>query len=228
MTTLDKDRHNNLHFATSPRRTSTGVFHGQFKGAYNEKEWIEIQKNTFTNWCNVQIEPYGIQITADSFGEAFSDGLVLVYLVESISTKKVGRYYKNPKLYAQKLENIEAALRLLKSDGMKLVNIGNEDIANGNVKLILMLLWRLILNYQISSSASSSGKQLLLLWLKNAIPDMDIRNVTTDWNDGVALSALNEFCQPGLSPNYKSLVPEARLHNTSAAMDAAEKNFKIP
>ena len=52
--------------------------------------------------------------------------------------------------------------------------------------------------------------------------------MTTDWNDGVALSALNEFCQPGLSPNYKSLDPEARLHNTSAAMDAAEKNFKIP
>jgi len=41
-----------------------------------------------------------------------------------VSTKKVGRYNKNPKLYAQKLENITTALKLLESDGIKLVNIG--------------------------------------------------------------------------------------------------------
>lgn len=229
MTTVDREQRNSISLATSPRRTSTGQYHikGSLNVAQNEKEWIEIQKTTFTNWCNVQIEPYGVQITGD-FAEAFSDGLILVYLVESISTKKVGRFFKNPKLTAQKLENIEAALRLLKSDGIKLVNIGTEDIANGNMKLILGLLWRLILNYQISSSGSASGKQMLLLWLKNAIPDMEIRNVTTDWNDGVALSALNEFCQPGLCSNYKSLNPDDRLHNTSEAMDTAEKNFKIP
>ena len=55
------------------------------------------------NWVNVQVEPYGVQITGD-LDEAFADGLLLVYLVESISTKKVGRYNKNPKMYAQKLE----------------------------------------------------------------------------------------------------------------------------
>ena len=75
------------------------------------------------NWVNVQVEPYGVQITGD-LDEAFADGLLLVYLVESISTKKVGRYNKNPKMYAQKLENITAALKLLESDGIKLVNIG--------------------------------------------------------------------------------------------------------
>lgn len=113
----------------SPRsptgRPSSGQF--SFKGslyvARNEKDWIEIQKNTFTNWCNVQIQPYGVQITGD-LASAFEDGLTLVYLVESISTKKVGRYNKNPKLYAQKLENITTALKLLESDGIKLVNIG--------------------------------------------------------------------------------------------------------
>lgn len=119
------DRRESLSVATSPRRPSSGQF--SFKGslyvAHNEKDWIEIQKNTFTNWCNVQIEPYGVQITGD-LAEAFEDGTLLVYLVESISTKKVGRYNKNPKLYAQKLENITAALKLLESDGIKLVNIG--------------------------------------------------------------------------------------------------------
>ena len=65
---------------------------------------------------------------------------------------------------------------------------GNEDIANGNVKLILGLVWRLILHYQISSSGSASGKQLLSLVAQKTLSrDMDIRNLTTDWNDGLAL-----------------------------------------
>ena len=106
--------------------------------------------------------------------------------------------------------------------------VGNEDILNGNLKLILGLIWRLILHYQISSSGSASGKQLLITWLRSAIPDMDIKNVTTDWNDGIALNALMEFCKPGLCPNYKSLKPENRLENVRQAMDAAEKEFGIP
>ena len=125
-TTIDRDRQSSLSaHATSPRRPSSGQFsfRGSLYVAQNEKDWIEIQKNTFMNWVNVQVEPYGVQITGD-LDEAFADGLLLVYLVESISTKKVGRYNKNPKMYAQKLENITAALKLLESDGIKLVNIG--------------------------------------------------------------------------------------------------------
>lgn len=123
-TTIDREQ-SSIKSPRSPSKANTGQF--SFKGslyvARNEKDWIEIQKNTFTNWCNVQIQPYGVQITGD-LADAFGDGLTLVYLVESVSTKKVGRYNKNPKLYAQKLENITTALKLLESDGIKLVNIG--------------------------------------------------------------------------------------------------------
>jgi filamin len=90
------------------------------------------------------------------------------------------------------------------------------------------LIWRLILHYQISSSGSTSGKQLLLLWLRNALPDLTIKNVTTNWNDGIALSALVDFCQPGLIPNYKSLNPEDRLRNVTVAMKLAEDKLRIP
>ncbi|RMX60911.1 hypothetical protein pdam_00003464 [Pocillopora damicornis] len=240
MTSLIEREQASIKSPRSPGRPSSGQF--SFKGslyvAHNEKDWIEIQKNTFTNWCNVQIHPYGVQITSD-LAEAFQDGLSLVYLVESISTKKVGRYNKNPRLYAQKLENITSALKLLQSDGIKLVNIG--------------LIWRLILHYQISSSGSASGKQLLLLWLKNAIPDMVIRNVTTDWNDGRALSALNEFCQPGLNvrnfntdwndgkkllqfleaqcpgivPGYENIDRNSPLENAKLGLDIAEEKFGV-
>ena len=55
---------------------------------------------------------------------AFEDGVTIVHLVESVSMKKVGRWAKNPKMYAQKLENTTAALKILEQDGIQLVNIG--------------------------------------------------------------------------------------------------------
>lgn len=125
-TTIDREQ-SSLKSPRSAGERSGSVGQFSFKGslyvARNEKDWIEIQKNTFTNWCNVQIQSYDVQITGD-LAEAFADGTTLVYLVESVSTKKVGRYNKTPKMYAQKLENITQALKLLESDGIKLVNIG--------------------------------------------------------------------------------------------------------
>lgn len=90
--------------------------------AHNEKDWIEIQKNTFTNWCNEQLRNSGIVIT--DLASAFEDGITIVYLVEAVSMKKVGRWTKNPRMYAQKLENTTAALKVLEQDGIQLVNIG--------------------------------------------------------------------------------------------------------
>ena len=90
--------------------------------AHNEKDWIEIQKFAFTNWCNEQLRASGIVIT--DLSTAFEDGVTIVYLVESVSMKKVGRWARNPRMYAQKLENTTAALKLLENDGIQLVNIG--------------------------------------------------------------------------------------------------------
>jgi hypothetical protein len=42
---------------------------------------------------------------------------------------------------------------------------GNEDIVNGNLKLILGLIWSLILRYQIGRS-KFPPKKLMLAWLQ--------------------------------------------------------------
>ena len=54
----------------------------------------------------------------------FEDGLKLLALLEVLSSKNVGRYNKRPKMAVQKLENVAIALKFIKSEGMKLVNIG--------------------------------------------------------------------------------------------------------
>ena len=65
---------------------------------------------------------------------------------------------------------------------------GNEDVVNGNLKLILGLIWHLIQRYQISaSSGKSAPKKLMINCFHSFLPDNNITNFSSDWSDGVAL-----------------------------------------
>ena len=110
------------------------------------------------------------------------------------------------------------------------------------------MIWALILRYQIAapptSSASSSdkssakstesskkrinAKKLLLNWVNASLPTHNITNFSGNWNDGVALSALVDYCKPGLIPDHATLNPDNRLDNIKNAMDLAEKELGIP
>ena len=127
-----------------------------------------------------------------------------------------------------------------------LISTGPQDIIEHNLKLILGLVWSLILRYQISSSSvnvvedvngeghetkavpKTSAKKLLMGWTNAMLSNLSASNFTTDWNDGVRLSALVEHCQPGLIPDYASLDPHNALHNIENAMSLAEKHLNIP
>lgn len=115
--------------------------------------------------------------------------------------------------------------------------IGGEDIYNGNLKLILGLVWRLILRYQISldratgtsgSKRGVSAKKVLLGWVQSSIPHINVGNFSSHWHDGVALTALLDSLQPGLAPNYGSMNRSQRLANCTEAMKVAEKEFAVP
>lgn len=43
-----------------------------------------------------------------------------------------------------------------------------------------------------------------------ALPECRVDNFTSDWNSGVALSALLDYCKPGLFPHWKVLDPSDR------------------
>ena len=58
--------------------------------------------------------------------------------------------------------------------------------------------------------------------------DCNIKNFTSDWNNGINLSALIDYCKPGLMPNWRSLNPNNGPDNCKKAMEVAEKHFKIP
>ena len=78
----------------------------------------------------------------------------------------LGRYNKIPRLRVQKAENVNKALEFITSRGVKLTNIGPEgtnrlltsqvayshhsDIIDGNLKLILGMIWTLVLRFTIA------------------------------------------------------------------------------
>lgn len=196
-------------------------------GFDRETKWIEIQKNTFTNWVNEQLRVS--QRSVKDIGTDLCDGVNLVALVESLQLKKIGKVYANPKTRIQMIQNVAIACKAITEDNIKLVNIGNEDIVNGNLKLILGLTWHLVMRYQISTRKTKSPpKQLMLNWFRGTIPEVPVNNFTTDWNDGVALHALIDNLKPGTSPEWRLLDRQNRVENCRQAMVLAKDHLNIP
>ena len=54
-----------------------------------------------------------------------SDGVRLVILLEVLSQKRLGKFNKKPRVYAQRMENVEVALQFItQKEKIRLVNIG--------------------------------------------------------------------------------------------------------
>jgi hypothetical protein len=89
----------------------------------------------------------------------FKDGLLLINLMEVISDKKInnGRHNKHPRIISQKMENLNLALDFIKAEGIKLVNVGADDIASGNIRSVgaPWLAWRCLLTRRPAASFSA-------------------------------------------------------------------------
>ena len=112
--------------------------------------------------------------------------------------------------------------------------LGPEDIANGNLKLILGLLWTLIQRFQIinmdttHTTVKVSPKKALLAWVQACLPQFKVNNFTKDWSDGILLSNLINYLHPGLIPHCANLDPSYALDNVTYAMEVAYNKFGIP
>ncbi|XP_063231927.1 LOW QUALITY PROTEIN: filamin-C [Bacillus rossius redtenbacheri] len=191
-----------------------------------EELWVEIQANTFRNWVNEHLRGAGLRV--DDLAADLCDGTALCALVETLQKRALRpAWVRRPANRHHCLENVSAALAAVAADGVKLVNIGNVDIVNGNLKLILGLIWSLIVRYQIGRS-KFPPKKLMLAWLKAVLPECRVTNFTTDWNSGVCLSALLDYCRPGLLSHWRSLDPRDSVANCRAAMELARREFQIP
>eukprot|EP00008_Paramoeba_atlantica_P014799 CAMPEP_0201477146 /NCGR_PEP_ID=MMETSP0151_2-20130828/2224_1 /ASSEMBLY_ACC=CAM_ASM_000257 /TAXON_ID=200890 /ORGANISM="Paramoeba atlantica, Strain 621/1 / CCAP 1560/9" /LENGTH=642 /DNA_ID=CAMNT_0047857771 /DNA_START=42 /DNA_END=1971 /DNA_ORIENTATION=- len=209
-------------------RTHQGKNKTAEMAAEKPTHWADIQEKAFTRWANNHLEERGLWV--DNLKTDFCNGVNLINLIEIIShPKKFERWNRHPRIPIQKTENVNIALEFLKNEGIKLVNIGASDIVNGSIKLILGLIWTLILRYQINKGKDgdlNSAKNDLLEWVRSKIPEYDIKNFKSNWNDGKALCALNNALNPGSCPDHQSL-SGSNVENLGKGMGLADDNFGI-
>uniref|UniRef100_A0A3Q3W141 Calponin-homology (CH) domain-containing protein n=1 Tax=Mola mola TaxID=94237 RepID=A0A3Q3W141_MOLML len=207
------------------------------KDLAEDAPWKKIQQNTFTRWCNEHLKCVNKRIS--DLQKDLSDGLKLIGLLEVLSQKKMYRkYHCRPNFRQMKLENVSVALEFLEREHIKLVSIDSKAIVDGNLKLILGLIWTLILHYSISmpmwededdeDAKKLTPKQRLLGWIQNKVPQLPITNFHRDWRDGKALGALVDNCAPGLCPDWEMWDPSQPVENAREAMQQADDWLGVP
>ncbi|KAF8810979.1 actinin-like protein [Phlegmacium glaucopus] len=191
----------------------------------------DTQERTFCKWLNTKLEANDIP-PMSSLVKDLSNGVRLIQLMEIMGGISLGRYNKNPRMRVQKAENVNMALEFITSRGVKLTNIGPEDIIDGNLKLILGMIWTLILRFTIAdiSEEGLSAKEGLLLWCQRKTEpykEVDVQDFSYSWSDGLALCALIHCHRPDLL-DYNKLDKSDRHGNTSLAFRIAAEHLGIP
>ncbi|XP_076006392.1 plectin-like isoform X11 [Genypterus blacodes] len=190
-----------------------------------------VQKKTFTKWVNKHL--IKSQRHVSDLYEDLRDGHNLISLLEVLSGDTLPR--EKGRMRFHKLQNVQIALDFLKHRQVKLVNIRNDDIADGNPKLTLGLIWTIILHFQISDiqvngqSEDMTAKEKLLLWsqrMTDGYQGIRCDNFTTSWRDGKLFNAVIHKHHPRLVDMSK-VYRQTNLENLEQAFGLAERDLGV-
>uniref|UniRef100_W5MQ75 Plectin n=1 Tax=Lepisosteus oculatus TaxID=7918 RepID=W5MQ75_LEPOC len=190
-----------------------------------------VQKKTFTKWVNKHL--IKAQRHVNDLYEDLRDGHNLISLLEVLSGETLPR--EKGRMRFHKLQNVQIALDFLKHRQVKLVNIRNDDIADGNPKLTLGLIWTIILHFQISDiqvcgqSEDMTAKEKLLLWAQRMVEGyqgLRCDNFTSSWRDGRLFNAVIHRHRPMLIDMNK-VYRQTNTENLEQAFTVAEKDLGV-
>uniref|UniRef100_A0A8B9ILT4 Microtubule actin crosslinking factor 1 n=1 Tax=Anser cygnoides TaxID=8845 RepID=A0A8B9ILT4_ANSCY len=234
-----------------------GVLYWRSRSGADERD--RVQKKTFTKWVNKHLMKVRKHI--NDLYEDLRDGHNLISLLEVLSGVKLPpaqrslRLVKAPawcrasseereeeedddeeprekgRMRFHRLQNVQIALDFLKQRQVKLVNIRNDDITDGNPKLTLGLIWTIILHFQISDiyisgeSGDMSAKEKLLLWTQKVTAGyigVKCTNFSSCWSDGKMFNALIHRYRPDLVDMERVQIQSNR-ENLEQAFEIAER-----
>lgn len=93
----------------------------------------------------------------------FSNGVALINLLEILSGKSVGRYALKPNSRFLRIENVVIALKFIDQKlKLRLYGTSAEDIVDGNTKIILGMVWRLIQTFRLKMDGLGEGEEGML------------------------------------------------------------------
>ncbi|XP_056408837.1 plectin isoform X6 [Hyla sarda] len=196
-----------------------------------EDERDRVQKKTFTKWVNKHL--IKAQRHVNDLYEDLRDGHNLISLLEVLSGETLPR--EKGRMRFHKLQNVQIALDFLKLRQVKLVNIRNDDIADGNPKLTLGLIWTIILHFQISDiqvsgqSEDMTAKEKLLLWsqrMTEGYQGLRCDNFTGSWRDGRLFNAIIHRHKPMLI-DMNRVYRQTNIENLDQAFNVAERELGV-
>uniref|UniRef100_A0A8C3RII8 Microtubule actin crosslinking factor 1 n=1 Tax=Cyanoderma ruficeps TaxID=181631 RepID=A0A8C3RII8_9PASS len=236
-----------------------GVLYWRSRSREGRDERDRVQKKTFTKWVNKHLMKVRKHI--NDLYEDLRDGHNLISLLEVLSGVKLvsPRGWRSLRLVTapawcrasseeeeddddeeprekgrmrfHRLQNVQIALDFLKQRQVKLVNIRNDDITDGNPKLTLGLIWTIILHFQISDIYISgelgdmSAKEKLLLWTQKVTAGyigVKCTNFSSCWSDGKMFNALIHRYRPDLVDMERVQIQSNR-ENLEQAFEIAER-----
>ncbi|KAG8228277.1 hypothetical protein J437_LFUL006245 [Ladona fulva] len=204
----------------------------RIKALADERE--SVQKKTFQKWVNSHLVRVNCRI-GDLYTD-LRDGKLLIKLLEVLSGERLPRPTKG-KMRIHCLENVDKALQFLRDQRVHLENMGSHDIVDGNPRLSLGLIWTIILRFQIQditieetdNQETKSAKDALLLWcqMKTAgYHNVNVRNFTTSWRDGLAFNAIIHKHRPDLI-QFDRLSKSNAMYNLNNAFTVAEDKLGL-
>eukprot|EP00005_Dracoamoeba_jomungandri_P012547 CAMPEP_0174276948 /NCGR_PEP_ID=MMETSP0439-20130205/60667_1 /TAXON_ID=0 /ORGANISM="Stereomyxa ramosa, Strain Chinc5" /LENGTH=938 /DNA_ID=CAMNT_0015369225 /DNA_START=32 /DNA_END=2848 /DNA_ORIENTATION=- len=222
-----------------------------------EMGWVVSQHRTFTRWVNRYMERRGITLPGLVKPPVLTSGFFLLLLLEELSghqffrtPKQMERAQRDTKF--QYIENLNLALDFVKEQGVY-VDCGVEDLLDGNLRLTLGFIWKLILHYQflncgfsnveetkteeeseIRTAPESKLKSELLEWVNSKIGDygLHIKNFGVDFRDGRVVCALTDALKNGCL-DYAQVKDnidnkDQWLANAALGIDVAFNQLDVP
>eukprot|EP01088_Endostelium_zonatum_P009662 TRINITY_DN22948_c0_g1_i1.p1 TRINITY_DN22948_c0_g1~~TRINITY_DN22948_c0_g1_i1.p1 ORF type:complete len:185 (+),score=48.50 TRINITY_DN22948_c0_g1_i1:195-749(+) len=169
-------------------------------------DWKALQESVYKNWLNTQLikvpeaERELAKKTAKtgSLLELIADGLTIPFVLsyvlipEKANQLRINRNTTALNNRLNRVNNLNAALQYLKNFGeVNLVNIGAEDLADGNYVACMALIWALISKFQ---GINNTDRETLIKKINEILQAADvpnlppIRNISSStWKDGRVL-----------------------------------------
>lgn len=207
-----------------------------------EKKWETVQIKGLSAWINTYLARASIP-PITTLPDDITDGVRLLQFLELVTEKPVGPFKKEPTNRIQKIENCSKAIKFISNDlQIRLVGIGAEDLADGNLMLVLGLLWSSFRKLSLGSIGDSleqaegkagakKGKPEddLLKWIGELTKDYDVpvTSFKESFNNGMAWAALIDR----FDPDFLDIAAASRMNTEdrlNLIFDVAEKKLGIP
>jgi hypothetical protein len=180
-------------------------------------------------WANEKLINNGYDpISVDNMADSFRDGTKITALLQIMTGKKLKGIDWHPKDNSLVVSsNFSILWKFMKNEEMlDLGGINTLDIQKGNEKIVLALLWRYIMKYDLDADDGSAQDQLLEWVQPRTEKYYEVNNFTNSWKNGVAFLALFDSCRPGVV-NMDDVDGDDQEENLARAFDLFEEHLGV-